>query len=250
MSILQQRAAVILAAGKGTRMKSDKAKVLHPLGGRPLVTYPLDAARAAGAERIVVVTGHQCELVEAAVTEHAGEAADWLRFARQAEQLGTGHAVACALPETSRECPAVMLLSGDAPMLRAQTLETLVAAATSASGAMALCTFEPPHKTGYGRIVREGGRVVRIVEERHASPQERPIDECNAGIYCVAGQFLHDELPTLGRENAQGEVYLTDLVALRAQAGEVAAVSIDAIEAAGVNTLEQLAELEPVLASR
>lgn len=250
MSIVQERAAVILAAGKGTRMKSDKAKVLHALGGRPLVTYPLDAARQAGAQRVVVVTGHQCEVVESAVTEHAGDRADWLRFARQAEQLGTGHAVASALPETPRECPAVMLLSGDTPMLRAQTLDTLVAAATSASGAMALCTFEPADKTGYGRIVRENGRVVRIVEERDASPEERAIDECNAGIYCVDGQFLHDELPTLGRDNVQGEVYLTDLVALRARAGEVVAVPIDAIEAAGVNTLEQLAELEHALASR
>lgn len=250
MATTQDRAAVILAAGKGTRMKSDKAKVLHTLGGRPLVTYPLDAARGAGAQRVVVVTGHQLETVEAAVSEHAGPNADWLRFAPQHEQNGTGHAVACALPEVPRDCPAVMLLSGDVPMLRAQTLVSLIDAATSASGRMALCTFEPEDKTGYGRIVREGGRVMGIVEERDASAGELALSECNAGIYCVDGRFLHDELPTLGRNNAQGEVYLTDLVALRAQAGDVIAVPIDPIEAAGVNTLEQLAALEHALASR
>jgi bifunctional UDP-N-acetylglucosamine pyrophosphorylase/glucosamine-1-phosphate N-acetyltransferase len=238
--------AVVLAAGKGTRMKSDLAKVLHRLCGRALVTYPIDAARDAGATRVVVVTGYQEEAVRAAVREHVGDAS-WIRFATQAEQHGTGHAVACALDQVPDEGP-VLVLSGDVPMLRAATLRELVAAAGDGA---ALLTFTPDDCTGYGRIIRDtAGRVVRIREQRDANAIELAITECNAGIYCFPAAALHRDLPRLGKANAQGEVYLTDLVEVLAARDALTARPVAALEAAGVNTVEQLAELEILCAAR
>jgi bifunctional UDP-N-acetylglucosamine pyrophosphorylase/glucosamine-1-phosphate N-acetyltransferase len=238
---MQELTAIVLAAGKGTRMKSDLAKVLHRLGGRALVTYPLDAARVAGATRVIVVTGYQEEAVRAAVREHAGEDAEWLRFVTQGEQHGTGHAVMCALPEVPREGP-VLVLAGDVPMLQAQTLHKLVVAASQNA---ALLTFCPEDCTGYGRIVRNDAKhVARIVEERDATESERAIVECNAGVYCFHAEALHRELPRLGTANAQGEVYLTDLVEVLARDGKIPTIEVPPIEAVGVNTVEQLEDLE------
>jgi bifunctional UDP-N-acetylglucosamine pyrophosphorylase/glucosamine-1-phosphate N-acetyltransferase len=238
--------AVVLAAGKGTRMRSDLAKVLHRLAGRPLVTYPIDAARAAGATRIVVVTGYQQDAVRSAVRDHVGDG-EWMRFATQVEQHGTGHAVSCALAEVPREGP-VLVLAGDVPMLRAETLRDLVAAAGQGA---ALLTFTPDDCTGYGRIVRDtAGRVVRIREQRDADAGELAITECNAGVYCFPAAALHRELPRLGTANAQGEVYLTDLVEVLAARDELPGIEVPALEAVGVNTLEQLAELERLCAAR
>lgn len=240
--------ALILAAGKGTRMRSDLAKVLHPFLGEPLIVHPLRAARAlAGApkvERAIVVVGHQAAEVEAAV--EAWRPSDWpIAYALQAEQRGTGHAVLCALEALGEFEGGVLILSGDVPLLSPQTLSRLAAGCAASSAGMALAVFRPRDPSGYGRIIRDPrGQPVAIREQRDASAAEREIDECNAGVYCVAAEHLRGELPTLGHDNAAGEIYLTDLLALRARAGEVAVIEVDPLEVAGVNTPEQLAELE------
>ena len=232
--------AVVLAAGKGTRMGSDLPKVLHRLRGEPLVVHVLRAARAAGAGQLVVVVGHGAAQVQAALApEFPG-----LEFALQAEQRGTGHAVQCALSALDGHSGDVLILSGDVPRLRAGTLGRLAEACARGPGRLALATFRPEDPRGYGRIVRDAaGQVAAIVEERDASPAQRAIRECNAGVYCAGAALLRSELPTLGAANAQGEIYLTDLVARAAAAG-VVALEVAASEVAGVNTPEQLAALE------
>ena len=234
---MNELVAVVLAAGKGTRMGSDLPKVLHPLHGEPLVVHPIRAARAAGAGLVVVVVGHGAAEVEAALDLHSG-----LRFAVQAEQRGTGHAVLCALPALAEHDGDVLILSGDVPRLRAATLRRLAEACAASPGGLALATFTPADPTGYGRIVRVRDEVVAIVEERDASAEQRAIGECNAGVYCATAALLRRELPRLGSANAQGEIYLTDLVAVAARQG-VTALVVPADEVAGVNTREQLAAL-------
>lgn len=250
---MTERVAVILAAGKGTRMKSDLAKVLHPFLGEPLVAHPVRAAIRAGATRIVVVTGHQEAAVREAVLaipELSAEGHAEVRFVHQAQQNGTGHAVACALPEIPDGDAQVWILSGDTPMIRPQTLAAIAQAAADSTAGLAVSTLQAEGKTGYGRLLRDvDGAPTRIREERDCSPEEFAVTECNAGLYCVTASHLHAELPTLGADNAQGEIYLTDLVEVRARQGTVAALALDPIEAAGVNTPEQLAALEATAAT-
>jgi bifunctional UDP-N-acetylglucosamine pyrophosphorylase/glucosamine-1-phosphate N-acetyltransferase len=231
--------AVVLAAGKGTRMGSDLPKVLHRLRGEPLACYPIRAAEAAGAAAVVVVVGHGAAEVEAALRGRF----PGVRFALQAEQRGTGHAVLCALPALAGHDGPVLILSGDVPGLRAETLRRLTAACATSGAGLALATFVPDDPHGYGRIVRVGGEVRAIVEERDADAAQRAIRECNAGVYCARAALLRRELPGLGAANAQGEIYLTDLVARAADEG-VVAVEVAAVEVAGVNTPAQLAALE------
>ncbi|MBL9100219.1 MAG: NTP transferase domain-containing protein [Myxococcales bacterium] len=228
--------AVVLAAGKGTRMGSDLPKVLHPLLGEPLVVHPIRAARAAGVGDVVLVVGHGAAAVRVALDATT----DGLRYALQPEQRGTGHAVLCALPELAGHDGPVLILSGDVPGLRPATLRTLVERCAAAGAGLSLATFEPEDPHGYGRVVRDaGGRVAAIVEERDADAATRAIRECNAGVYCAMAGVLRRELPRIGTANAQGEIYLTDLVA-RVADGGVEAVRVPADEVAGVNTPEQL----------
>ena len=244
---MTERVAVILAAGRGTRMKSDLAKVLHPFLGEPLVAHPLRAALRAGATLIVVVTGHQEAAVREAVlaiADLAGSSAE-VRFVHQAQQNGTGHAVLCAMPEIPVADAQVWILSGDTPMIRPETLAAVAQAAAESTAGLAVSTLQAQGNTGYGRLLRDGrGAPACIREERDCSPEEFGVTECNAGLYCVASSHLHTELASLGADNAQGEIYLTDLVEVRARHGVVAVVALDPIEAAGVNTPEQLADLE------
>ncbi len=236
-------AGVVLAAGKGTRMASELPKVLHKLGELPLVAYPIAAAKKAGVERIVVVIGYRAEEVQAAVEALAKRPAS-TSFALQAQQNGTGHAVLMALPALAEHHGPVLILSGDVPLIRAQTLKQLVASCRAATSGLAMASFQPQDPAQYGRIVRTPEGVVSgIVEFRDATPQQRQIAECNAGVYCVDAQLLRDHLPNLGSDNAQGEIYLTDLVAIAARRGEVETLDVDPIEVAGVNTKQQLAQL-------
>lgn len=238
--------AIVLAAGKGTRMGSDRAKVLHELAGKPLVTYPISAALAAGADAIVVVVGHQAQAVRDVVTGRFASPAP--RFATQAQQLGTGHAVLCAMEEVDATEGLAFVLSGDVPLLTSDTLGRLGAACRGTEAGLAFATFRPEDPTGYGRVQRDGrGRVVAIVEQRDADERQRAIDECNAGTYAIDLARLRADLPRLGRANAQGEMYLTDLVAFAAARGPVGVVEVGALEAAGVNTRQQLQALEDAL---
>ncbi|HTN53216.1 MAG TPA: bifunctional UDP-N-acetylglucosamine diphosphorylase/glucosamine-1-phosphate N-acetyltransferase GlmU [Anaeromyxobacter sp.] len=242
-------AAVVLAAGKGTRMKSGKAKVLHAVAGRPLAYYPVKRALEAGAVPVVVVVGHQGDEVRAAL-EAALPGAP-LRFAVQARQLGTAHAVLAARPALRGYSGPVAILSGDTPLLRAATLRAVVSARARARAPLALAAMTLDAPRGYGRIVRDGrGRAARVVEEKDASEAERELREVNAGLYCAESGFLWRALRRVGAGNAQREFYLTDLVAMAARSRGAAVVAVPPEEAAGVNDRIELARAGRVLVGR
>ncbi|WP_305043476.1 bifunctional UDP-N-acetylglucosamine diphosphorylase/glucosamine-1-phosphate N-acetyltransferase GlmU [Geoalkalibacter sp.] len=242
----RKRAAVILAAGKGTRMKSEQAKVLHPLAGLPLATYPARIARALGCDPAVLVVGHQAAEVEQAL---GGEG---LHFALQQEQLGTGHALLCAEPALREFSGDLLLLCGDVPLIRRETLERLLAYHAAEGAAVTVLTAEMVDPKGYGRIVRDGAEVLRIVEEKDASQKEKLIREINTGLYVFAAPFVFEALRGVGRDNAQNEYYLTDVVAAARAAGKkVRALSVaDPAEAMGINDRAQLAEAGRILRAR
>ncbi len=227
---------IILAAGQGKRMHSDLPKVLHRLAGRPLLAHVLDCARALGPARIVVVYGYGGEAVREAIGDET------LAWIKQEPQLGTGHALQQALPALAQSAHTLVLY-GDVPLIRAETLRQLVGAATDG---VAMLTVELDDPSGYGRIVREGGAVKRIVEEKDASPAERAIREVNTGIMALPTKRLAGWLSSLRNDNAQREYYLTDIVALAVKEGvPVRAVQPGALwETLGVNSKGQLAELE------
>ena len=236
---------LIMAAGKGTRMKSRIPKVLQRLAGRPLLDHVLDQAAHLQARSAIVITGHGATEVEAACAGAASAAGTFdLKFARQEPQLGTGHAVQQAVPHL-RDDGTVVVLSGDVPLTQADTLRALVAA--SAGGQLALLTVTLPDPTGYGRIVRNAeGAVQGIVEHKDATDAQRAITEVYSGIMAVPARLLRGWLARLTNHNAQGEYYLTDIVAMAVADGvPVAAHRItDALQVAGVNSPLQLAELE------
>jgi bifunctional UDP-N-acetylglucosamine pyrophosphorylase/glucosamine-1-phosphate N-acetyltransferase len=241
-------AAIVLCAGKGTRMRSRTAKVLHPAGGLPIGVYPIRRALEAGATPIVAVVGHQAGEVERGLAAHLPAGA--VRFALQAEQLGTAHAVLAAREALRGHSGAIVILSGDTPLLTAATVARVVAG-RPAGALLALATMRLPDPTGYGRVVRDAeGRAIRVVEQKDATDAERTIDEVNAGLYCVEAGFLWEALGQVGTGNAQREFYLTDLVAMAARAGGAAAVAVPAEEAAGVNDREDLARAGRALLRR
>jgi len=235
---------VILAAGQGTRMKSAKPKVLHPLCGKSMIAWVVDQALTLEPERIVVVVGHEGAAVEAEVL--AGPAAERITCVVQEPQNGTGHAVQVAAGALGSDPGTVVVLYGDMPVLAPETLATLVAAKDAAGeDGLALLTAYPETSRGFGRILRdEDGRFEGIVEERDASPEEREIPEVNVGVYAFPGKRLLELLPRLTSDNAQGEYYLTDVPVLHAiDGGEVATVEVEDLdETIGVNTLAHLAE--------
>jgi bifunctional UDP-N-acetylglucosamine pyrophosphorylase/glucosamine-1-phosphate N-acetyltransferase len=239
-------AALILAAGQGTRMKSGLPKVAHHILGVPMIAHVIDAARSAGAARIVVVTGHGAEAVESAL------AGAGVEFALQAERLGTGHAVMCAESAFADADGSLLVLSGDAPLVTAETLSRLVAEREAAAAAMAVLTAVIPDPM-LGRVVRDAdGRVDRIVEAKDATPEEASITEVNTGTYCFDARVLFEHLHRLGNDNAQSEYYLTDMVALfRAERLPVVAVMADdPAEGMGINTRIQLAQATRALQRR
>ena len=228
---------IILAAGKGTRMRSSLPKVLQPLAGRPLLGHVIETAQKLQADNIITIYGHGGELVQ---HEFAKEQVQWVE---QAEQLGTGHAVKVTLPVLAQDGLS-LILSGDVPCITTQTLQKLLDA-SQASG-IGLVTLTLPDASGYGRIVRENGQIQAIIEHKDASDEQHKIQEINTGIYCVSNAKLHQWLPKLSNNNAQGEYYLTDIVAMAIQDGlEVASVEPErAFEVEGVNDRVQLATLE------
>jgi bifunctional UDP-N-acetylglucosamine pyrophosphorylase / glucosamine-1-phosphate N-acetyltransferase len=231
---------VILAAGLGKRMRSDLPKVLHPLAGRPLLGHVLAASRELAPERIVVVHGHGGERVKAAF---ADQDCVWVE---QAEQRGTGHAVIQALPAVE-DLDRILILYGDVPLISVGTLRALIEVSTGTR--LGLLTAELSDPSGYGRILRDAQRrVVRIVEEKDASPEERAIREINTGFLVADRTSLSHWLGSIDDDNAQGEYYLTDIVGIAAGAGAqiASARPADLAEICGVNDRVQLAELERV----
>jgi bifunctional UDP-N-acetylglucosamine pyrophosphorylase/glucosamine-1-phosphate N-acetyltransferase len=231
---------LILAAGKGTRMKSILPKVMQPLAAKPLLAHVLETAKQLQAQRTIVVYGHGGELVQ---KHFSDESIGW---ALQAEQKGTGHAVQVALsqlPETGK----TLILYGDVPLTTTTTLEKLLALVTD-DNSLGLLSVNLDNPTGYGRIVREAGLVQRIVEQKDASEQEKLITEVNTGILCVPNKYLHTWLPTLKNTNAQGEYYLTDIIALAVADGITVQTHqpTAAWEVEGINDKLQLATLERV----
>ncbi len=242
-------AAIVLCAGKGTRMKSDaRAKVLHPLLGRPMAWYPITRAFELDAANVVAVIGHHSDEVKRVLAEAFADRS--LSFALQVVQNGTGHAVACAREALKEFRGAVLILSGDVPLITRATLQRLVDAYRAGPGPLALVSFRPADPTGYGRLVREQGALAKIVEHKDATPQQRKLDEVNAGIYLADAQFLFEALETLTPANAQGELYLTDIVARAAKAGGTAVIEASAEETAGINDRSELAARTRVLQGR
>jgi bifunctional UDP-N-acetylglucosamine pyrophosphorylase / glucosamine-1-phosphate N-acetyltransferase len=243
-------AAVVLAAGGGTRMRSARPKVLHGIGGRALLGHAVHAVAAGGPEHLVVVVGHGRDQVGPVVAELADELGRPVRTAVQEQQLGTGHAVRCGLDALPDDLSGPVLVTcGDVPLLEPGTLEDLLDARARSGAAVAVLTTELADPTGYGRVLRgPDGTVDRIVEQADATADERAVREVNSGVYAFDAAFLRAGLQRLGTDNAQGEMYLTDLVAAAPSA--VAVGCPDAWQVRGVNDRAQLAEVRAELNRR
>ncbi len=229
-------AAVILAAGKGTRMKSDLPKVMMPLCGKPMIRYPLETLEKMGVEKIVVVTAPDGDLVRQEVAPHDS--------CIQREQLGTGHAVLSAKEKLGNFDGAVLVIFGDNPIITEQTYQTAVDKLNEGYSIVVL-GFRPEDAARYGRLVVENGELKKIVEFKDASDAEKAINLCNSGCMCFAGKTMFEILEAVGNENAAGEYYLTDAIAIaRAKGLKCAVVECSAEEVAGANTREELALLE------
>ncbi|HJK98324.1 MAG TPA: bifunctional UDP-N-acetylglucosamine diphosphorylase/glucosamine-1-phosphate N-acetyltransferase GlmU [Polyangiaceae bacterium LLY-WYZ-14_1] len=239
--------AMVLAAGLGKRMRSTRPKVLHPACGLPLAAWPIRAAQGAGAQEVIAVTGHGREAVEAALSERFP---GFVRFAHQPEQRGTGHAVQCGMTALDGFPGTVVVLYGDCPLVPAEAVARLVAARGTAPLSLLVGQLDDP--TGYGRILRdpETRSVVGIREHRDCSPDERALREVNPGLYAVDAAFLRDALSRLSSDNAQGELYLTDVVGMAAQAGGAVAVPWPMADLRGVNDRHELARAEAGLRAR
>lgn len=236
--------AVILAAGLGKRMGAAIPKVLFTLQGKHLIRWVVEATQRAGISRVIVVIGHQGEMVKDVIADLNVE------FVWQHERLGTGHAVLQAEPLLASHTGSVVVLNGDVPRIRPATITELVGKRQRSNAAAAVVTVQMSHPTGYGRIVRRpDGLVDRIVEERDADTDTKTITEINTGTFCFLASELFSALHQVTNDNAQGEYYLTDVVSLLCRKGlsVVACESRDSSEAHGVNSLEQLVEMERMI---
>ena len=235
---------LILAAGQGTRMKSDLAKVLHPLCGKPLVEHVVRSAQTTGVARTVVIVGHQAEQVKESLKGLNVE------FVLQAEQKGTGHAVMQALPIIEKFAGELLVLYGDVPLIKPATIVSLLKRHREERNACTMLTTIIDQPGGYGRVIRDaGGFVTKIVEARDASPEELAVKEINPAIYAFENQRLVEALGLLKPNNKQGEYYLTDVIGIfKGQGKKIAAQVVeDSREVLGINTPEELAECEKYL---
>lgn len=241
-----QAAAIVLAAGAGTRMKSDLPKVAHEMLGKPLVNWVLDAVEQAGVNKAIVVVGHKRQLVEPLVAHRA-------EIVVQTKLLGTADAVASCAQALDGFDGSVLVLSGDSPLVNPQTLRKLIALREEADASVVVLTMRPQDPFGYGRIIRDAdGSVARIVEQKDATPEEAAVGECNSGMYCFDAKSLFGALESVNADNAQGEFYLTDVLEICRNAGRrvLAYEAEDSSECLGVNTLEQLAEVSELARRR
>lgn len=241
-------AVVILAAGLGTRMKSNKAKVLHEVCGKPMIHYVVETAQCIAGNNVILVVGHQADEVR----RIASEGGDFY-FAHQAEQLGTGHAVLCALPHIPEACREVVILCGDVPLIQASTIQALIQSHLSEKRDITVLTVELTDPTGYGRVVLSAEKDLQaIVEESDASAAQKRIGLINTGIFCVKKQFLAEALPQIKSDNAQGEIYLTDIIEIAYVDQKPIGVVTgnDPVEVTGVNTIEELKTVELAMKNR
>ncbi len=240
-------AAIILAAGKGTRMRSDLVKVLHPLCGKPMVWYVAELARTLGVRKTVAVVGHQASMVREAM---AGQG---FIYALQEEQLGSAHAVLQAADALNGFGGDVLILCGDVPLLLPVTIESLLASHRAHGGVITVMTALLDDPGTYGRVVKnETGDVLKIVEARDADPEEKKIKEINTGIYCAQAEFLFEAVRAIGNTNAQGEYYFTDIFEIARNEGHRTGSFIipDPVEAMGINTPEDLKAADKIMRSR
>ena len=234
----EKLAIIILAAGMGTRMESNLAKVLHRIHGKPMIQYVVEAARSAAGENIVVVVGHQADEVRRIVSEDAV-----VGFAHQEQQLGTGHAVSCALPVLPPESEEIVILCGDVPLIRTETIVALVEDHRAADRDITVLAVDVPDPAGYGRMIcSPDNQLTGIVEEADATEVQKDISVINSGIYCASRSFLADMLPKLQSDNAQRELYLTDIIGIGYGAGRKIGMLTagDYNEILGVNTAKEL----------
>ena len=246
--MIQNASIIVLAAGLGTRMKSDKAKVLHEICGRPMIQYVIEAAIQVVGDNVVVVVGHQSEMVKEALSQYRG-----ISFALQELQLGTGHAVSCALPFVSRAVDDVVILCGDVPLIYPHTIRDLLLDHQNNQRDVTLLGVQMPDPKGYGRILLDdSGNLSGIVEEADADEQQRGIKYINSGIYAIRRSFLETVLPQIKPNNKQGEIYLTDIIGLGYQMQKSLGLTLKAKieEVVGVNTPSDLESAENIMKIR
>jgi UDP-N-acetylglucosamine diphosphorylase/glucosamine-1-phosphate N-acetyltransferase len=246
--MIKNVAVVILAAGMGTRMQSDKAKVLHEIQGRPMILYVVDTARKIVGDDVVVVIGHQAQKVRAIVSDTAE-----LRFAYQEQQLGTAHAVLCALPLVPEHCKHVVILCGDVPLIQPETIADLAADHLSARRDISVLAVELDNPFGYGRILLDDNRQISaIIEEADATADQKQIKLINSGIYCVDKAFLLEALPRIRPDNAQGEFYLTDIMSVGYKEKRNMGVMIgtNRQQILGINTCRDLEAVDAIMKAR
>jgi UDP-N-acetylglucosamine diphosphorylase/glucosamine-1-phosphate N-acetyltransferase len=239
---------IILAAGLGTRMKSDKAKVLHEICGQPMIQYVVRAAADLVGSNVYIVVGHQAELVQSVVDKEFD-----VTFALQPEQLGTGHAVLCAMPKLGPEIRDVVILCGDVPLINPKTISELIADHKKNGRDVTLFAVGVDNPKGYGRVVFNSDKeLIAIVEEADATPEQKKIQIINTGIYVIEREFLNAALPKLKADNAQNEIYLTDVIAVGHQNHKNMGVVIgqDPDEIIGVNSPVELQRVENIMKSR
>jgi len=236
---------IILAAGKGTRMKSGKAKVLHCVSGRPMIMHVVDTAVKVAGSNVIIVIGHQADSVRDIVSENAD-----VKFAIQKEQKGTGHAVQCALSELSSDCKNVVILSGDVPLIRSLTIQDLISDHLKKNNDVTVLGVCLENPFGYGRIVVNASACVeRIVEQADADDAEKKINIVNSGIYCVKRDFLENALSQIKSDNNQNEIYLTDMVGIASEQQKKLGLKIceDQAEVMGINSSQDLMNIESML---
>lgn len=244
----RRTAAIILAAGKSTRMKTELPKVMHDICGRPMVSHVMDACREAGIATLHLVVGFAKEMVVQAFRDQPD-----VRFVEQREQKGTGHAVMMCTEALKGFTGDVVVIAGDMPTIRSETLQRLLALHRAAGAAASIATTVLEDPTGYGRIIRgPEGRFERIVEHRDCTPDQLSIREVNPSYYCFDAQALFGALPKLRADNAKGEYYITDTLAIIRDGGGMvqAAVSVPAVDAVGINSRSELAEVAKVMQRR
>ena len=241
-------AVVILAAGLGTRMKSDKAKVLHEVAERPMILYVVEAARKVAGDDVIVVVGHQAQKVREIISETAQ-----LLFADQEQQLGTAHAVMCAMPLIPDHCDEVVILYGDVPLILPETISGLVEEHLACCRDISLLAVELKNPYGYGRVLLDDNyEVSGIIEEKDATDEQRKIELINTGIYCINKSFLQDALPKIQSNNVQKELYLTDIMAIVYKEYKKTGVMVaaDYHQILGINSCQDLEAVNKIMKKR